>query len=44
MRGWAHNYEVLRGNECGGAGSTETEEWLVGYGPICAKSMAEVVE
>jgi hypothetical protein len=40
----AHHYEVLRGDECSGAGCVEVEEWLTGYGAMGANSMAEVVE
>jgi hypothetical protein len=40
----ADHYEVLRSNECSGAGYVEAEEWLIGYRAIGAHSMAEVVE
>lgn len=43
-KGAADHDEVLRGNECSGAGCVEAEEWLIGYGAIGANSMAEVVE
>jgi len=40
----AHHDEIVRGNECGGAGCIEAEECLIGYGAMGTNSMAEVVE
>ena len=40
----AYHYEVLRGNEGGGAGCIEAKEGSVGYGVMGANGVAEVVE